>query len=152
MGCGTVIVAAVIFSIFQGIGMPWWGCLAVAVVAAAIFERDNRVSHTKPDLEAIMEVARKEARRELDAERASLDLWARTLQVQARFMDRAAPPPKADAGQLPVGSLRVIRNNLMKHHEGKRSDASYQASASCKETTDILQSLNRLIDQKKAKA
>lgn len=149
MGCGTVVIVILMFSLFQGTGMPWWGYVAVVVVALALSEEDD---DPKPDLEAIKEAARIEARRELDAERARLDVWARTLQLQARFMDRAAPPQKADAGQLPAGSLRVIRNNLMKHHEGKRSDAAYQASASCKETTDILQSLNRLIDQKKAKA
>lgn len=128
MGCVTIICVALVFWGFHRWDMPWWGYFIVTLMAIGTFTKGLTEAEVtqKPDLEAI----KASVREELEG----------TLRTEKGLATGSA------------GSLRAYRNNLMKHHEGKTADPAYQASSTCKETTEILQELNRLIDQKKARA
>lgn len=45
-------------------------------------------------------------------------------------------------------SVELLRNSLMRHHNSRGTDKEYQASATAKETTEILQALNAALAKK----
>lgn len=51
-------------------------------------------------------------------------------------------PPADDVIRIRRGSVVLLRNSLMRHHNSRGADRDYQVSAAARETTEILQVLN----------
>lgn len=150
MGCGTIIVGLVVFGFLERSGAPWWA-YAIVVMAAIMFSTSTPDDDEEEvDVDKIRAEIRQEVLKEIDGHQRVLTKWSAALTAREQAINQIERT--ADASELKPGSLRLIRNNLMKHHEGKRADVAYQDSATSKETTSILQALNKIIDQNKARA
>jgi hypothetical protein len=154
MGCITLIAGLGMVFVLAGSNAPWWTYVVLVVVAVvASSSEEEEKTEPKVDLDEIRAAARQEVWEEANEVKTRLERWEQNLKLRERVLARRsssrAPEPSAD--QLAPESLRGIRNTLMKHHNGKGADAEYQASATCRDTNQILQQLNKLIDQNKAR-
>lgn len=94
---------------------------------------------------------------------ADLRRQAEEYEKQQRFKQSAnshfksnAKPRSAQTPSVPAkivrlspDSLKVVRNMLLRHHEMKRTDVSYQESQMSKDTNNIVQQLNDIIASNK---
>jgi hypothetical protein len=155
MGCITLIAGLGMVFVLAGSNAPWWTYVVLVVVAVVASSSSVEEENPEPkvDLDEIRAAARKEVWEEAKVLKTHLERWEQNLKLREHVLARrsSSRPPEPSADQLAPDSLRGIRNTLMKHHECKGADAEYQASATCRDTNQILQQLNKLIDQNKAR-
>lgn len=136
----------VLFIIAYVTNAPWWVYVVIFVVVISWNAAPKKKSKpVVPDLDAEKskdETIRAEVRREILTEYVE-------YQNALDKRERAIAARELNASDLKPGSIKMIRNTLMKLHEARRTDADYQASATCREATAILQGLNQIIEKRK---
>lgn len=81
---------------------------------------------------------------EIDQVKKQSEVYRHAAVHGIRF-DKSLPPGTA---AVKLSTMKELRNLLLKHHEGRRTDAAYCESSFAKQTNDIVSALNGFLEKK----
>lgn len=131
------------------VGMVFWTILVVVLINGTISAFKTKTITVMSDVDTVKKLEAKIVA--LERRNATLTEQNGFLQIRAQAAIAAAhalgyqqPTP-----QFTPDAIKTLRNTLMKHHEQRRLDATYQGSKIASDTNAIIVQLNGYIAREK---